>query len=59
MVQTWAEKSCEFKARLCPEETDDNKELFLKATFASKYSHLVALNVSWSVLGLLLQECRR
>lgn len=53
MAQTWPERErWEFKARLCPKETDDNKELFLEATFASNLPILFALNVCWSVLLL-------
>lgn len=31
---------------LCPKETDDNKELFLEATFASKSSHVTGIKCS-------------
>lgn len=59
MAQTWTEQeSCEFSARLCPKETDDNKELFLKPRLQANLPILFALSVSWSIPGLLLQEQR-
>lgn len=47
VAQIWTgQESCEFKAMLCPKETDDNKELFLEATFASKSSHVTGIKCS-------------